>query len=96
MKIVRAAIKFRQLNDSSTGYRIKYGWRHHIIFNEMRDEGIEYDRSDYESGFLVDDYPLHFVNRKAAAKIAYEAGQIPDLKSTLYSEDLWTLEGYPL
>lgn len=30
-----------------------------------------------------------FVTRKEAAKIAYEAGQVPELKDTIYSEDLW-------
>jgi len=39
-----------------------------------------------------------FVDRKVAAKIAFEAGQIPKLKTVLFSEDLtgdwsWKTEG---
>jgi hypothetical protein len=96
MRIVRAAIKFKQLNSnrySSNEYRIKYGWRHSEIFREMQKDGIEYDRSDYETGFITDERPIHFVTRQEAARIAYEAGQVPELKNTIYSEDLWSMDG---
>lgn len=99
MKIARAAIRFKQLNSkkySTDEYRIKIGWRHSEIFREMMSEGIQYDRNDYETGFITDERPMHFVTRQEAAKIAYEAGQIAQLKTTLYSEDLWSAEGYAL
>ena len=94
MKVVRAAIKFKQLNCQNTEYKIRYGWRHGTIFQEMFADGIQYDKSDYQTGFLVDDRPLHFVTREEAAKIAYESGQVKELKDTIYSEDLWTAEGH--
>jgi len=96
IKIVRAAIRFKQLNSdrySSDEYRIKYGWRHHLIFQEMQNEGIVYNRNDYQSGFITNEHPIHFVDREEAAKIAYKAGQTPILKETLFSEDLWNIDG---
>ena len=96
MEIVRAAIRFKQLNSerySPDEYRVKFGWRHSVILKEMQDEGIEYDRNDYEMGFITNERPIHFVSRQEAAKIAYEAGQVPELKNTIYSEDLWGMDG---
>ncbi|MBQ2396244.1 MAG: hypothetical protein II304_04265 [Bacteroidales bacterium] len=92
MKITRAAVKFTNLNEpekSKWRHQIKIGWRHSEILYDMRDDGIIYDRSDYEFGFITDEKPMHFVDRQEAAKIAYEAGQISELKDNLYSEDLW-------
>lgn len=40
-----------------------------------------------EQGFLTNDNL--FVNRIVASEIAYEAGQIKELKKRLYSEDLY-------
>jgi hypothetical protein len=40
-----------------------------------------------EQGFVDD--AGNFLNRKDAAKHAYECGQIPELALTLYSEDVW-------
>lgn len=42
---------------------------------------------DYEQGFLTS--RNRFVDREEAAKIAFERGQIPEPKKTLYSEDVW-------
>lgn len=97
VRIARAAIRFKQLNSdrySPTEYRIMHGWRHNEIFNEMKRNGIVYDRNDYETGFITNERPIHFVNRQEAAKIAYKAGQVPKLLKALYSEDLWGVNGY--
>ena len=69
-----------------------------IIFD--RDHERCYKRSPYDAcggntvyGFLTDNH--RFVNRKAAASIAFLAGQIDKLEpnQTLVSEELWWPEG---
>ena len=87
MKIARAAIRYKEIG--SNDFKIGIGFRHSIILSEMYKKGVEYDRNDYQMGFITDERPMHFVTRKEAAKIAYEAGQVPELKDTIYSEDLW-------
>ena len=66
------------------------GLHHHNCFAAMKDLDIsppEKMNWPEEQGFLTNDNL--FVNRIAAAKIAYEAGQIRELKEQLYSEDLY-------
>ncbi len=44
---------------------------------------------DHKDGFITSGN--RFVGRKLGAKIAYEAGQVAELKNTIYSEDcLWS------
>jgi len=87
MRIARAAIKYKI--SGSDEYKIDIGFRHSLILNQMYKNGIKYDRNDYQMGFITDERPMHFVTRKEAAKIAYETGQVSELKDTIYSEDLW-------
>lgn len=42
---------------------------------------------EYEQGFLTN--TNRFVDRKEAGQIAFKAGQTEELKTTLYSEDLY-------
>lgn len=42
---------------------------------------------EYEQGFLTN--TNRFVDRKEGGQIAFEAGQTEELKTTLYSEDLY-------
>jgi hypothetical protein len=42
---------------------------------------------EYEQGFLTN--TNRFVDRKEAGQIAFAAGQTEELKTTLYSEDLY-------
>lgn len=88
MRITRAAIRFHKVGEPDK-WQIWIGWRHAVIFKDMYDAGIAYDKSDYQQGFITDEKPMHFVTREEASKIAYEAGQTKELKSTLFSEDLW-------
>jgi hypothetical protein len=46
-----------------------------------------------ESGFVTD--TGEFVDRETAARIAFECRQVPTLKHTIYSEDLWDKDGNP-
>lgn len=80
MKIARAAIKFFEL-DNPNKERIYFGWNHAEIFQNMRNDGIIYDRTN--------ERPIHFVNRTEAAKIAFESGQTKELHNELFSEDFW-------
>lgn len=86
MKIARAAIKFYEV-DKPDKERIYFGWNHAEILWKMKNDGIIYDRSNYEQGFITDERPLHFVNRTEAAKIAFESGQVKKLHNKLFSED---------
>lgn len=88
MKIARAAIKFFEL-DNPNKERIYFGWNHAEIFQNMKNDGIIYDRTNYEMGFITNERPVHFVNRTEAAKIAFEAGQTKELHNELFSEDFW-------
>lgn len=64
-----------------------YGYTSHAALRQhLGDHSIyETQRGDTD-GFLLSDGS--FANREAAAGIAYEAGQIPRLKSQLLSSDL--------
>lgn len=88
MRIARAAIKFNTV-DNSEKEKIYFGWCHAEILQKMKNDGIIYDRSSYDMGFITDERPIHFVNRIEAAKIAFEAGQTKELHSELFSEDFW-------
>jgi hypothetical protein len=80
MKIIAAAINERG--------KVWKGHRHHeiiraIVIARGPAEGAVYG----EQGFLADDG--RFVGREEAAKIAFEAGQIPEPKGWLFSEDVF-------
>lgn len=62
--------------------------RHHHVFRVMGAEGFKAWGSE-ETGFLTN--TGRYVDRKEAARIAVEAGQItaPKWPPDLYSEDLW-------
>ncbi len=80
MKIVAAAINERG--------KVWTGRRHHEIIQAIvaargRAEGPVYG----EQGFLADNG--RFVSREEAAKIAFEAGQIPGKLTWLFSEDIF-------
>jgi len=60
------------------------GRRHCYILRDVEPFGF---LKDGEQGFVTD--KGDFVNRKEAAKIAYECEQIPSPKRILFSEDLY-------
>lgn len=63
------------------------GRRHHNIIKDMVEKhGIKPPISGYQ-GFVTEDG--HFVSREAGARIAYEAGQIKNPTTRLFSEDLY-------
>lgn len=59
------------------------GHRHHKIFPLIPRELV----NECVQGFVTNFD--EFVTREKAAKIAFAAGQIPEPKKTLFSEDLW-------
>ena len=67
------------------------GRRHHNCFATFPAIGIKkpdrIERMDEIQGFLTS--KDNFVGRSLGAEIAYKAGQIPELKKKLYSEDLY-------
>lgn len=63
--------------------------RHSDFFEWMYLLHCDYDRTSIEQGFIAYDTEERFVSRVEAAKIAYEAGQIGDKVTSLYSEDLY-------
>lgn len=71
-----------------TGY-VVCGRRHHNCFAtcHIMQPNHEYVKHEKEQGFLTN--LDRFVDRKDAAIIAYNSGQISKSKITLYSEDLW-------
>ena len=75
--ILAAAIRKRKTDEVFTGRR------HHEIINNA---GLGFFQGD-EQGFVT--VEGKFVSREEAAKIAFECKQIPYLKATLFSEDLW-------
>ena len=60
--------------------------RHHDLIHAYGMGGRCYVPPDRQ-GFLTSE--RRFVRREPAAVIAYEAGQIPEPKHRLFSEDLW-------
>lgn len=93
LRIARAAIRFHKI-DEPDNWQIMYGFNHAEVFRQMKDLGIVYDKKDYQTGFITNEKPMHFVDRQEGAKIALAAGQIKEPKDTLYSEDLWLPNGY--
>lgn len=80
MKIAAAAILERG--------RVWTGTRHHLIIRDIVEaRGKEEGYVSGEQGFVTDDG--RFVEREEAAKIAFEAGQIPEPKKYLFSEDVF-------
>lgn len=70
------------------------GWRHGNIIGTLKAlAGLRSVLSgpdsvgNYEQGFLTN--TNRFVDRKEAADIAFEAGQINDKLTSLFSEDVW-------
>ena len=65
------------------------GWRHfNCIYQLVAIFGKStHELGEVEQGFLTS--KNRFVGREEAGKIAYEAGQTDELKTYLYSEDVW-------
>lgn len=70
------------------------GWRHGNIIAQMETTmGLrtvvngEKSVGKYEQGFLTSDN--RFVGRKEAAELAFRSGQIKEMKTYLFSEDVW-------
>jgi hypothetical protein len=61
--------------------------RHHDIIPLAVQAGAKAPIRQGEQGFLTSEGD--FVDRRWAAQIAFQAGQIIELKAKLYSEDLW-------
>lgn len=71
-------------NDLKQIYSIEIGYRHpDIMYRFFR----EMDMSPDSQGFYTS--RGRFVNRKEAAKIAFECGQTKELKNQLFSEDIY-------
>ena len=86
MKILCAAICNPEDRDMADKPLIYCGCRH----NNILWQGKHVSRNPYHQGFLTDRGT--FVDRKAAAVIAIEAGQIKELSyssTELFSEDLY-------
>ena len=86
MHIVSSAIKFRETTNSPYWYVI-CGKRHCDCFETMFNYKIVYDKLSHVQGFLTD--TNQFVDRYEAAEIAFNAKQISEPLSILYSEDVW-------
>ena len=63
------------------------GRRHHNIIYTFCELTGEPRGDDCIQGFMTSDD--RFVDRKEAAKIAFAAKQIPEMKRELYSEDIY-------
>lgn len=67
------------------------GHRHpHCMWTMYAVTGIKSKQNEigeYIQGFLTS--KNRFVNREEGGRIAFSAGQTKELKTTLYSEDLW-------
>lgn len=70
---------FQGINDICD---IELGYRHHDIFHRFK-RGMQ----QHEQGFYTS--KGRYVDRKEAAKIAFECGQISEEKQILYSEDIY-------
>lgn len=92
IKISRAAIKYHKINDPDN-YKIEYGFNHDAVMNSIRAKKDSSDIYEYQYGFITNERPLHFVSRREAAEIAFEAGQISKPKKLLYSDDLFDPKG---
>lgn len=80
MKIKEAAIMHEG--------KVFTGRRHHNVIKKIVDEcGMQAAPVLGEQGFVTE--CGKFLSREDAAKVAFEAGQIPALKKELFSEDLY-------
>lgn len=93
--VARAAIRFHEVGKPEE-WKTYFDFRHAKILNRMREEGIEFDKTDYQQGFITNERRMHLVSRQEAAGIAYYAGRIDEKKPQLFSEDLWDMNGYSL
>lgn len=95
IKIKSAAISFYNLDLKS--WQVVTGQSHAECFNKMYEQGIKYDKSNYEQGFVTSQGNTHFVSRTTAGYIAWKAGQIKEIPRKprmwyLYSEDIdWSV-----
>lgn len=80
-KVFQAAILHNE-----TVYTLAKPARHHDIIRYMMEHGETYTSASPQ-GFI--DTDGFFLPRDAAADLAFRAGQIPEPKTFLYSEDLW-------
>jgi hypothetical protein len=72
--------------------KIWTGTRHHLIIRDIiQARGKEEGYVSGEQGFVTD--KGQFVNRRQAAIIAFNAGQIPNRKEELFSEDIFKVMG---
>jgi hypothetical protein len=67
------------------GERTFTGGRHRDIVAQIQDTGLR--SQPCIDGFMTSQG--RFVDRKEAARIAYEAGQIPEPVAALHSEDIY-------
>lgn len=68
--------------------KIWTGKRHHNVIKKIVDEcGMQAAPILGEQGFVTD--CGKFLSREEAAKVAFEAGQIPLRRAILFSEDLY-------
>ena len=94
VSIICAAIHFdddtvypHQPKNIMSGFVIA-GRRHHNVFNSLKCLGIDRLKlGNSIQGFITTDN--RFVDRKEGAKIAFESGQTSELKTNLFSEDLY-------
>lgn len=92
LHIARAAIRFHEVGKPDE-WKTYFDFRHANILNRMRKEGIVFDKTDYQQGFITNESVMHFVTRQEAAGIAFYAKQINERKPQLFSEDLWDING---
>ena len=81
MKITKSAIKYKD--------KVYTGIRHNLIAEDIRKDHKDYHLKFEEQGFMTD--TDKFVSREEAARIAFEAGQIPN---GIYSLDSYQI--FPL
>ena len=86
MRIVSSAIKFRE-TPYSQYWHIICGKRHCDCFEMMFNHQFIHDRNSEVQGFMTD--TNQFIDRYKAAEIAYNAQQISQPLTILYSEDIW-------
>lgn len=92
IKISSAAIKYFNLDLNI--WQIEIGKTHAECFNKMYEQGIKYDKSNYEQGFVTSQGNTHFVSRTTAGYIAWKAGQIKEIPKDwmLFSERIdWSV-----
>lgn len=92
-KIICAAIWYKDYNNNQNlpvnidSGLVIYGPRHHnCIFTYYRLTGDKTFRKDIQGFITTED---RFVDRREAAEIAFNAGQINETTDCLFSEDLY-------